>query len=59
MMLQPINSHVMIDAIAFNVDVNIWPDNSIKTVELAYRLDVNEFRGQRNAQLLVEHIWPC
>lgn len=24
MMLQPINSHVMIDAIAFNVDVNIW-----------------------------------
>ncbi|AWR58989.1 single-stranded-DNA-specific exonuclease RecJ [Proteus mirabilis] len=59
MMLQPINSHVMIDAIAFNVDVNIWPDNSIKTVELAYRLDVNEFRGQRNAQLLVEYIWPC
>lgn len=59
MMLQPINSHVMIDAITFNVDVNIWPDNSIKTVELAYRLDVNEFRGQRNAQLLVEHIWPC
>ncbi len=59
MMLQPINSHVMIDAIVFNVDVNIWPDNSIKTVELAYRLDVNEFRGQRNAQLLVEHIWPC
>ncbi|MCL8607793.1 single-stranded-DNA-specific exonuclease RecJ [Proteus mirabilis] len=59
MMLQPINSHVMIDAIAFNVDVNIWPDNSIKMVELAYRLDVNEFRGQRNAQLLVEHIWPC
>ena len=59
MMLQPINSHVMIDAIAFNVDVNIWPYNSIKTVELAYRLDVNEFRGQRNAQLLVEHIWPC
>ncbi|EMO5887910.1 single-stranded-DNA-specific exonuclease RecJ [Proteus mirabilis] len=59
MMLQPINSQVMIDAIAFNVDVNIWPDNSIKTVELAYRLDVNEFRGQRNAQLLVEHIWPC
>ncbi|EMH0133181.1 TPA: single-stranded-DNA-specific exonuclease RecJ [Proteus mirabilis] len=59
MMLQPINSHVMIDAIAFNVDVNIWPDNSIKTVELAYRLDVNEFRGQRNAQLLVEHIWSC
>lgn len=59
MMLQPVNSHLMIDAIAFNVDINMWPDNSIKTVELAYRLDVNEFRGQRNAQLLVEHIWPC
>lgn len=58
MTLQPLNGHLMIDAIAFNVDTNIWPDNSIKTVELAYRLDVNEFRGQRNAQLLVEHIWP-
>lgn len=58
MTLQPLNGQLMIDAIAFNVDTNIWPDNSIKTVELAYRLDVNEFRGQRNAQLLVEHIWP-
>lgn len=59
MMLQPLNSHLIIDAIAFNVDTHIWPDNSIKTVELAYRLEVNEFRGERNPQLLVEHIWPC
>ncbi len=31
----------------------------LKRLSFAYRLDVNEFRGQRNAQLLVEHIWPC
>ena len=59
MILQPLNSNLLIDAIAFNIDRNVWPDNSIKMVEIAYRLDVNEFRGQRNPQLLVEHIWPC
>ncbi|HCH50177.1 MAG TPA: single-stranded-DNA-specific exonuclease RecJ [Proteus sp.] len=59
MILQPLNSNLLIDAIAFNIDRNVWPDNSIKMVEIAYRLDINEFRGQRNPQLLVEHIWPC
>jgi single-stranded-DNA-specific exonuclease len=43
-----------IDAIAFNVDLKVWPNPTIKTVFCAYRLDVNEFRGNRSVQLLVE-----
>jgi single-stranded-DNA-specific exonuclease len=46
----------VIDAIAFNIDVDVWPDNAIKQVRAAYKLDVNEFRGQQSAQLLVEHL---
>jgi single-stranded-DNA-specific exonuclease len=43
-----------IDAFAFNVDLKVWPNPMIKNVICAYRLDVNEFRGNRSVQLLVE-----
>ena len=45
-----------IDAIAFNVDVKLWPDNNAKSVKLVYRMDVNEFRGSESLQLMVVHI---
>src|SRR3569832_1462079 len=43
------------DAIAFNSADADWPEQTAR-VQLAYKLDVNEFRGQRSAQLLVEHM---
>ncbi|TKB47415.1 single-stranded-DNA-specific exonuclease RecJ [Thalassotalea mangrovi] len=46
------------DAIAFNVDTSIWPNEQVDNVHLAYKLDINEFRGQRNLQLMVEHLEP-
>ena len=49
---------VMADAIAFNVDLNIWPDATIQHVHLLYKLDVNEFRGNITLQLLVEQLEP-
>ncbi|MDM8751425.1 single-stranded-DNA-specific exonuclease RecJ [Morganella morganii] len=58
MMIEPEGGGPLLDGIAFNVDVNYWPDNSVQRVRLAYKLDVNEFRGQRSVQLLIEHIWP-
>ena len=58
LVLSPVGSSLLIDAIAFNVDLSIWPDESIESAVLAYRLDVNEFRGQRSLQLMVEHITP-
>ncbi|TWX70394.1 single-stranded-DNA-specific exonuclease RecJ [Colwellia sp. C1TZA3] len=44
------------DAIAFNVDIKRWPDNQAKQVKLAYRLDINEFRGKQSVQLMVEQL---
>ena len=46
----------LFDAIAFNVDTKIWPNASAEKIQLAYRLDINEFRGKRNLQLMVEHL---
>jgi single-stranded-DNA-specific exonuclease len=46
----------LLDAIAFSVDTERWPDPDASRVRLAYRLDVNEYRGQRNLQLVVEQI---
>lgn len=57
LVLQPTDSEQNIDAIAFNTVDESWPTN-VEQVELAYRLDVNEFNGVRSAQLMVEHIRP-
>lgn len=48
-----------IDAIAFNIDLNCWPNQQAEYVVAAYRLDINEFRGQQQVQLLVEYLEPC
>lgn len=45
-----------VDAIAFNVDLKAWPNAMIKRVHIAYRLDINVFRGQETVQLIVEQI---
>lgn len=60
LMLEPLYkghpTNVMIDGIAFNVDLRRWPDASVKTVRLVYKLDVNEFRGNQSLQLMIDHI---
>lgn len=56
LMLEPQQGGPMLDAIAFNVDLNIWPDACVTNVHLVYRLDINHFRGQANLQLMIEHI---
>jgi single-stranded-DNA-specific exonuclease len=45
----------LFDAIAFNTEEQPWPRESAQA-RVAYKLDVNDYRGQRSAQLLVEHI---
>ena len=49
---------VQLDGIAFGVDREIWPNPTVRWVELAYKLDVNEYRGQESVQLLIAHISP-
>ncbi|MFB4369102.1 MULTISPECIES: single-stranded-DNA-specific exonuclease RecJ [unclassified Pseudomonas] len=49
---------VQLDGIAFGVDRDVWPNPTVRWVELAYKLDVNEFRGQESVQLLISHLAP-
>ncbi|WGE84062.1 single-stranded-DNA-specific exonuclease RecJ [Actinobacillus equuli] len=44
----------LFDAIWFNADLRYFPDLSIKQVKLIYKLDINEFRGNKSLQLRVE-----
>ncbi|MCJ1888329.1 single-stranded-DNA-specific exonuclease RecJ [Pseudomonas sp. LA21] len=49
---------LQLDAIAFNIDREIWPNPTVRWAEVAYKLDVNEFRGNESVQLMVAHIAP-
>lgn len=55
MVLRSGNQHL--DAIAFRTTDQDWPEQ-VRQVQLVYRLDINEFNGQRSAQLLVEYVEP-
>lgn len=58
LVLQEPQTGLALDAIAFNVDTEVWPNTEVQRVHLVYRLDVNEFRGQRSLQLMVEWLEP-
>lgn len=55
--LQVPGSQKRVEAIAFNIEHMHWC-SSTRWVSLAYRLDVNWFRGSKNLQLVVEHLEP-
>ncbi len=57
-MVEPVGGGPLLDGIAFNVDTACWPDNGVREVQLAYKLDINEFRGNRSVQLIIDNIWP-
>ena len=57
-MVEPVGGGPLLDGIAFNVDTSCWPDNGVREVELAYKLDINEFRGNRSLQIIIDHLWP-
>lgn len=48
----------LLDGIAFFVDQAIWPNHRIQKAHIAYRLDVNEYKGKQSLQLIVEHLTP-
>ena len=57
LLLMATDSDYCIDAIAFNVDLDKWPNENCGTINAAYRLDVNDFRGREKLQLLVEELY--
>ena len=60
MVLAPLDDpqHTL-DAIAFNVSEDEWPAPESTEIEIVYRLQTNEFRGQFTLQLLVSHLIGC
>jgi len=48
-----------IEGIAFNIDVPEWQASPLEMFHALYRLDVNEYRGERRAQLIIQSFWPC
>jgi len=56
MVLQAPGNDQYLDAIAFNVDLNIWPNYDKTNIRLAYRMDINEYRGRKKLQLVIEEI---
>ena len=48
----------LIDAIAFNADVETWTRDTPKALRCVYRPCVNEYRAERRLQLQIEVLWP-
>ena len=48
-----------VSAIMFNIDTNIWPKKECARISTTYKLDVNEYRGRHQVQLILEHIAVC
>ncbi len=46
----------LIDAIAFNIDTNLWPAPECQSVRAVYKLAVNDFRGRRSCQLMIDYL---
>ena len=55
MMLQTADGK-LVDAIWFNADNKRWPDVNVQQVQLAYQLDINEYRDKQNLQLIVRYM---
>ena len=58
MTIQIPQSNSLLEAIAFGVDLDHWPNYRCKTVQMTYRLDINEYNGRRRLQLLVQSMQP-
>ncbi len=57
-MVLKIADQLQLDAIAFNVNIEQWPNHRCEKIRAAYRLDINEYMGRQSLQLLIEHLEP-
>ena len=57
LLLRPCGQQRTVQAIAFHVDIDSWPEEGAE-VHLLYKLEINEFRGDRSLQLMVERLLP-
>lgn len=59
LVVMPVGGQQPIDAIAFGVDTQLWPNDAVQSVRMVYRLARNEFRGQVSLQLMVDYLEAC
>ena len=57
--LRPLETDQEVDAICFNINLNIWPNFRSAKAKLVYRLGINEYMGRRSLQLMVDELMPC
>lgn len=48
----------VLEGIAFNVDLNLWPNHRVRRVHVVYKLDVNVYQGRSRVQLLILQLQP-
>ena len=46
-----------VEAIAFNVDVAQWSERPLQRLGALYRLGVNDYRGDRSPQVVIDSFW--
>ncbi len=51
-------SDVLVDAIAFNVDLGVWPAHELSYLRAVFKLDINVFRGRASLQLIIDYLEP-
>lgn len=49
----------IIDGIAFNIELNEWPNHHARQVHIAYHLGINEFRDRQNLQFIIQSLHAC
>ena len=52
-----VKENAEIEAIAFNIDVDAWIKDPPSEIHALFRLDVNEYRGARTLQLVIQSFW--
>lgn len=48
-----------LEAVAFNIDPSVWPNAQVKKIRTAYKLDINEYRGNYSLQLMIDYFEGC
>lgn len=43
-----------VDAILFNIDLDVWPNHRVSHVHALYKLGINTYQGQTKLQLVIE-----
>lgn len=47
-----------LDAIAFQIDTNIWPNHRVKWIHAVYKIDINTYQGRSRLQLILSNFQP-